>query len=69
LKENGCLIPIKEVRLKKPPDKPKEELSKKNIKSAASTLYGLTIPGKNFQKMSNWSRTEKDVKNLDQSAG
>jgi hypothetical protein len=41
LKENGCQIPIKEVRLKESPDKPKEELSKRSIKAAASTLYGL----------------------------
>jgi hypothetical protein len=59
----------KKVRLKEPPDKPKEELSKRNIKAATSTLYGLTIASKNFQKTSNWSRTEKDIKNLDRSSG
>jgi hypothetical protein len=46
-----------------------EELSKRSIKAAASTLYDQTIVSKNFQKTSNWSRTEKDFKNLDQSAG
>jgi hypothetical protein len=69
MKEDRCLIPINEVRLKEPPDKPKEELFKRSIKAAASTLCGLTIARKNFQKMSNWSRTEKDLKNLDRSAG
>jgi hypothetical protein len=65
LKENECFIPIKEVRLKGSPNKPKEELSKRSIKAAAITLYGVTIASKNFQKASNWSRTEKDLKNLE----
>jgi hypothetical protein len=65
LKENGCLISIKEVRLKESPNKPKEELSKRSIKAEASPDNGLTIASKNFQKTSNWSMTEKDLKNLD----
>jgi seryl-tRNA(Sec) selenium transferase len=68
LKENGCVIPIKEVRLIEPPGKPKKELYKRGIKISASMLYGLTVAGKKFQKTSNWSMTEKDLKNLDRSA-
>jgi hypothetical protein len=63
--ENECLIHMKEVRFKKEsPDRPKEELSKRNIKAAASTLYGLKIANKNLQRTSNWIRTEKDIKIL-----
>jgi hypothetical protein len=69
MKEDGCFTPIKEVRLKEPLDNPKEELSKRSIKAAASRLYGLTIASKNFQKTSNWRRTEKDFKNSDRSTG
>jgi hypothetical protein len=69
MKEDGYTMPKKEVRIKEPSDKPKEELSKRNIKAAASTLYGLTVASKNFQKTSNWRRIEKDLKNSDRSAG
>jgi hypothetical protein len=64
MKEDGCTMPIKEVRIKEPTDKLKEELSKRSIKTAASTLYGLTVASKNFQKTSNWRRIEKDLKTL-----
>jgi hypothetical protein len=69
LKKDGYPIPIKEARVEGQGDKPKDELSKKSIKTAASTLCGLTISSKIFQKMSNWRRVEKDLKNSDQSAG
>jgi hypothetical protein len=69
MEEDGCHMPIKEVRVKEPPDKPKDELYKRSIKAAASTLYGITIASKNFQKTDNLRRTEKDVKNSDRSAG
>jgi hypothetical protein len=69
MKENGCTMSIKEVRIKESPDKPKEELSKRSIKAAASTLYGRTVSSRNFQRTSNWRRIEKDLKNSDRSAG
>jgi hypothetical protein len=50
MKEDGCPMRIKEDRIKEPPDKQKDELSKKSIKTAASALYGLTVASKIFQR-------------------
>jgi hypothetical protein len=62
MKEDGCSMPIKEVRVKEQGNKPKDELYKKSIKTAASTLYGLTVASKIFQGTSNWRRIEKNLK-------
>jgi hypothetical protein len=62
MKDDEYRISIKKERNKEPPQLPKDELSKRSIKAAASTLHGLTVSSKNFQKMSNWRRIERDVK-------
>jgi hypothetical protein len=45
MKEDGCPIPIEEKK-NEIPEKQKEELSKRRIKAAARTLYGLTVASK-----------------------
>jgi hypothetical protein len=35
-------------------------ISKRSIKEAASTMYGLTVASDTFQRTSNWKRIEKD---------
>jgi hypothetical protein len=49
LEEDGCTIPI-ELEEKGRGDTPKSEVSKRSIKEAASTLYGLTVASELFQK-------------------
>jgi hypothetical protein len=56
------------VRRKRKGNTPKDEVSKRSIKEAASMLYGLTVASE-FQKTSNWMRMEKDIKNSDRSTG
>jgi hypothetical protein len=60
LEEDGCNMPI-ELEVKEKREQVKESLSKRNIKNAASIMYGLTVASEEFQKRSNWKRNEKDL--------
>jgi hypothetical protein len=66
MKEDGCTMSIVLEEIVKG-DTPKDEVLKRSIKEAASTLHGLTAASKEFQKTSNWKRLEKDLKNSDRS--
>jgi hypothetical protein len=58
--EDGCKMPIELVVAV---EKVKEDriLSRREIKKAASKLYGLTVASDEFQRTSNWKRDEKEL--------